>query len=120
MPSLTFANSCCVFFRFSCCSCRCFLTSSIFSMERLESDTSVARMDSICFAESLDWSASEEISLATTAKPLPASPARAASMEALSARRFVWFFQNNFHTIPPLIISSYQLQTEAMPSDVLS
>ena len=29
-------------------------------------------------------------SLATTAKPLPASPARAASMVALSARRLVW------------------------------
>ena len=28
---------------------------------------------------------------ATTAKPLPASPALAASMEALSASRFVWF-----------------------------
>ena len=27
---------------------------------------------------------------ATTAKPLPASPALAASIEALSARRFVW------------------------------
>ena len=31
------------------------------------------------------------ISSATTAKPLPASPALAASIEALSARRFVWF-----------------------------
>ena len=29
-------------------------------------------------------------SLATTAKPFPASPARAASMVALSASRFVW------------------------------
>ena len=31
-----------------------------------------------------------EISVATTAKPLPASPALAASMDALSARRDVW------------------------------
>ena len=35
-------------------------------------------------------SASFPISSATTANPFPASPARAASMEALSDRRFVW------------------------------
>ena len=34
--------------------------------------------------------ASSFTSLATTAKPLPASPARAASIVALSARRLVW------------------------------
>ena len=31
-----------------------------------------------------------DISLATTANPLPASPALAASMEAFNARRLVW------------------------------
>jgi hypothetical protein len=36
-----------------------------------------------------DW-ASRRTSTATTAKPLPASPARAASTEALSAKRLVW------------------------------
>ena len=36
------------------------------------------------------WVASDFTSLATTAKPLPASPARAASMVALSASRLVW------------------------------
>ena len=36
-----------------------------------------------------DW-ARRRTSTATTANPLPASPARAASTEALSARRFVW------------------------------
>ena len=36
------------------------------------------------------WVASDLTSDATTAKPLPASPARAASMVALSASRLVW------------------------------
>ena len=36
------------------------------------------------------FSANSRISPATTAKPLPASPALAASMEALSANRLVW------------------------------
>ena len=36
------------------------------------------------------WSAREEISVATTAKPRPASPALAASMFAFNESRFVW------------------------------
>src|SRR5918993_916982 len=53
-----------------------------------------AWMCSICaaisFVAALVWFASALTSLATTAKPLPASPARAASIVALSARRLVW------------------------------
>ena len=45
-----------------------------------------ALISSVAFAV---WVASDFTSLATTANPLPASPARAASMVALSASRFV-------------------------------
>jgi hypothetical protein len=43
----------------------------------------------ISFVASAVWFASSLISFATTAKPLPASPALAASIVALRARRFV-------------------------------
>ena len=46
-----------------------------------------AAISSVAFAV---WVASDLTSDATTAKPLPASPARAASMVALSASRLVW------------------------------
>ena len=44
-------------------------------------------ISSVAFAV---WLASSLTSDATTAKPLPASPARAASMVAFSASRLVW------------------------------
>ncbi len=46
-----------------------------------------SEISSVAFAV---WLASDLTSEATTAKPRPASPARAASMVALSARRLVW------------------------------
>jgi hypothetical protein len=46
-----------------------------------------ALISSVAFAV---WLASDLTSLATTANPLPASPARAASIVALSASRLVW------------------------------
>jgi len=45
---------------------------------------------SISLVELIDCSANFLISSATTAKPLPASPARAASMAAFKANKFVW------------------------------
>ena len=47
----------------------------------------------------LVWVARSEISDATTAKPFPASPARAASMLAFNASRLVW-------DVTPLISST--------------
>ena len=57
---------------FSACSRRCSIS---FRISLAVSEDSVARLP---------------ISSATTANPLPASPALAASIEALSARRLVW------------------------------
>ena len=51
---------------------------------------SLLMMAPICSVASLVSSESLRISSATTANPLPASPALAASIDALSARRLVW------------------------------
>ena len=44
----------------------------------------------VLFADSADLEARLRTSSATTAKPFPASPARAASIAAFSASMFVW------------------------------
>ena len=51
------------------------------------------------------------ISSATTAKPLPASPARAASIAALSASRLVWL-----ETLKISLVSSLTVSTLLLPS----
>ena len=55
-------------------------------------------------------------SLATTAKPLPCSPARAASTAALSARMLVW---NAMPSITPMMSAIFRLLT-LMSSMVLT
>ena len=62
----------------------------------------------MCSTDSVLFFASEPISEATTAKPLPASPALAASIDALSDKRLV------SSAISPirLIISTISLEAE--------
>lgn len=58
---------------------------------------------SISFVDAELRSASWLTAWATTAKPRPCSPARAASMEAFRARRFVWSAMSEItDTMPPI------------------
>jgi len=64
----------------------------------------------ISSAASADSLASSLTSPATTAKPLPASPALAASIVALSARRFVWW------AIAVIVLTTLAISAEPSPS----
>ena len=64
-----------------------------------------APISSVAFAV---WLARLFTSLATTAKPLPASRARAASIVALSASRLVWLAMSLIGpTTPPIFCAAY-------------
>ena len=68
----------------------CVRTCSLSATPRAELSSDRSISPAVCRADSALRMASERTSSATTAKPRPASPARAASTAALSASRFVW------------------------------
>jgi hypothetical protein len=66
----------------------------------------------------LDLWASARTSVATTAKPLPADPARAASTDALRARRFVWnAIPSITDTISPIRVEATRMSPIAPTAD---
>ena len=60
------------------------------------------------------WFASVFTSAATTEKPRPASPARAASIVAFSARRFVWL------ATPAIVVTTLPIEEAARSSSPIS
>ena len=94
----------------------------------LSSFTAAITFSLICwilFAVSLLLSASFLISSATTAKPFPASPALAASMEAFNASKFVWLDIDNisfvrFSTCSTLLLLSMAFLSFSMISPIIS
>ncbi len=67
----------------------------------------------VSFAACADRCARLRTSSATTAKPMPASPARAASTAAFSARMFVW---NAISSIVLMIFATFADDSESPPS----
>ena len=71
-------------------------------------------ISSISLVVSSDSAASLRTSSATTAKPLPCSPARAASIAAFSARRLVW------DAIPRIFSTKFAIFSDALLSSSIS
>ena len=85
------------------------MSSSILPDSSASSSTAlITSLLTVCIlpAVCVELAASSPISPATTAKPCPASPARAASMLALSARRFVFFAMLRISSVKLLISST--------------
>ena len=89
MPASKTLNRSCVSASFFCWLFTISVTSSTISTVREASSASSSMIPLMIAAEELDCSASCWISVATTANPFPASPARAASMLAFSESKFV-------------------------------
>ena len=98
-----------VCFNFSCCSETALRTVSMILTDFTDCSDSSLMTSSMLVADSLDWLASFRISSATTANPLPFSPALAASIEALSERRLVLLAMSVMMLMASLIFSADSL-----------
>ena len=118
MWSPSWEESALIFFTFSpvciTLSIVCWISSSVFSIEVIifaEVSSKWISASRIWPEEVLVSALSLRISSATTAKPLPASPALAASMEAFSAKRLVWLEMLSMVPVSSFTISNSSLKS---------
>ena len=89
-------------------------TCPINATARWVSFCTVSMTPPISCVASTDRSASRRTSSATTANPFPASPARAASMAALSASRLVW------SAIPSMTLTILPISSDRSPIEPIA